>query len=299
MKKLLIALLLLIPVLSFGQEGWTVLLLKNGNKVEGNVVASDDYKVTIETANGQTLTYNRTEINRMDKGVPQNPDAPKSPYKDFTGVKSGFWWGAGISVGVGIPYQDPLKACAPIEADFALGYRLNEFFQVGVGFGYRYYINTINGKERYKFHDKRLYGGFRDMSLPLFGTLSGSMMPGRSRNVVPCWEVEGGYAFGEGYKVGGFFSPSIGLKFGPLERHHFVLTLGYLLQDTYILHEPVAVEVSNGSGENNNSINLPAPRPRYATAPSREPENYREAEPQDPFERGFLHGLRLRFCYEF
>lgn len=290
MKKLLIALLLLIPVLSFGQEGWTVLLLKNGNKVEGNVVAADDYKVTIETANGQTLTYNRTEINRMDKGVPQDPYAPKSPYKDFTRVQSGFWWGAGISIGVGIPYQEALKACAPLEADFALGYRLNEFFQIGVGLGYRYYIKG----ENYKYRDKDMYSGFKNMSLPLFGTVSGSMMPGRSRNVVPCWEVEGGYAFGEGYKVGGFFSPSVGLKFGPLDRHHFVLTLGYLLQHTYI-HKPVEV----ASAENNNSINLPAPQPRTATAPSREPVNYREPEPQDPFTRGFLHGLRLRFCYEF
>ena len=294
MKKLLIALLLLIPVLSFGQEGWIVLLLKNGNKVEGNVVASDDYKVTIETANGQTLTYNRTEINRMDKGVPQDPYAPKSPYKDYTGVKSGFWWGAGVSVGVGIPYQEALRACAPVEADFALGYRLNEFFQIGVGFGYRYYIKG----ENYKYRDKDMYSGFKNMSLPLFGTVSGSMMPGRSRNVVPCWEVEGGYAFGEGYKVGGFFSPSIGLKFGPLERHHFVLTLGYLLQSTYV-HK----DVDNG-GIDDNSINInPAPAPiggiRTATAPSREPVNYREPEPQDPFAKGFLHGLRLRFCYEF
>ena len=288
MKKLLIALLLLIPVLSFGQEGWTVLLLKNGNKVEGNVVASDDYKVTIETANGQTLTYNRTEINRMDKGVPQDPYAPKSPYKDYTGVKSGFWWGAGVSVGVGIPYQEALRACAPVEADFALGYRLNEFFQIGVGFGYRYYIKG----ENYKYRDKDMYSGFKNMSLPLFGTVSGSMMPGRSRNVVPCWEVEGGYAFGEGYKVGGFFSPSIGLKFGPLERHHFVLTLGYLLQHTYI-HKPV--------GNADQALVNPAPAPLITprTATSREPVNYREPTPADPFARGFLHGLRLRFCYEF
>ena len=281
MKRFLVAFFLLIPVLSFGQElnDWVVLLLKNGNKVEGTVLSADDYKITVQTQNGQELTYNRTEINRMDKSVPKEPDAPKSPYKDYTGVKSGFWWGAGISVGVAIPYQDPLKAAMPIEADFALGYRVNEFFQAGVGFGFRYYAWGDN----YKYRNPELYKGFKNMSLPLFATLGGSMMPGRSRNVVPCWEVEGGYAFGEGKKVGGFFAPSIGLKFGPLERHHFVLTLGYLLQQTYV-HD-VAIETRAVDNS------------RYA--PYIDNNEYYEPQPEDPFMKGFLHALRLRFCYEF
>lgn len=282
MKKILIAVFLLFPVLSFGQNvnDWIVLLLKNGNKVEGTVLAADDYKITVQTQNGQELTYSRTEINRMDKTLPQDPAAaPKSPYKDYTGVKSGFWWGAGLSIGVAIPYQDPLKAAMPVEADFALGYRVNEFFQAGVGFGYRYYAWGDN----YKYRHKDLYGGFKNMALPLFVTLGGSMMPGRSRNVVPCWEVEGGYAFGEGKKVGGFFGPSIGLKFGPLERHHFVLTLGYLLQQTYVHCLPVDTRAVDNS--------------RYIEFIDN--GRYYEPQPDDPFEKGFLHALRLRFCYEF
>ena len=189
MKKILIAILLLIPVLSFGQNEWTVLLLKNGNKVEGTVLSSDDYKVTIQTPGGQVLTYNRTEINRIDASVPTDPKTVESPYKDFTIVKSGFWWGAALSVGVAIPYADYLHPVMPAEVNFSLGYRFNEFIKIGVGTGYRYYfLNNLKDSDygRYKSNVVKEKDGsfkqqyFKNMCIPLFATASGNFIPNRS-----------------------------------------------------------------------------------------------------------------------
>ena len=171
--------------------------------------------------------------------VPLPPAAPKSPYKDYTIQKSGFWWGGEVISGAALNFDpaDNIKPVVPLQADVVLGYRFNEFIQVGGGFGFRYYFMNPNARAEYIVKDNK-DKTIAPFSVPIFVDARGVMISGRSRDIVPCWSFDVGYAINDGFMV----APMVGLRFGYNERHHFILGLTYMAQQTILKHEPVQRE---------------------------------------------------------
>jgi len=145
--------------------------------------------------------------------VPSEPSVHKRNYTDFTIQERGFWWGGEVLGGV---LANQLSVYGPIQAQVLAGYRFNEFFQLGGGVGVRYYINNTYRASR------------SGVAVPLFLDLRGVMISGDSRFVVPCWSLDVGYAFNDGV----MFSPMIGLRFGDEVRHHFILGIAYVGQES-------------------------------------------------------------------
>ena len=152
--------------------------------------------------------------------VPTVPQAPnvhkKSNYTDCTLQENGFWWGGEVLGGV-LAHSRSLYG--PLQAQVVAGYRFNEFIQIGGGVGVRYYLND----DRYRFSKSRV-------SVPIFVDARGLIISGQSRTVVPCWSMDLGWAIGDGFMA----SPMIGLRIGSGIRHHFIVGLAYLGQQTWL-----------------------------------------------------------------
>lgn len=149
--------------------------------------------------------------------VPSAPNVNKGKYTDYTIQEKGFWWGGELLTGVLFsPWSYSKSIYAPLQAQVVLGYRFNEFIQIGGGIGFRYYFN-----------DDIAHDGFNtSIGIPLFVDARGLIISGQSRTVVPCWSFDLGYTIGDGMMA----SPMIGLRFGSGERHHFIAGLAYLAQ---------------------------------------------------------------------
>ena len=163
--------------------------------------------------------------------TPSVPTVPSSPYQDAGRNESGFWWGADLSAGISAHHSHGVVGTVyPLEADGIVGWRFNDFFQAGVGFGVRYYAE--NKVARWQEDGD---GNFEDypVAFPLFAGLRGAFVSGHSRDIVPCWNAEVGYTVNDGI----FFSPNIGLRIllGDGIRHHAVVSAGWLFQQTELV----------------------------------------------------------------
>ncbi len=228
MKRLfLIWSLALLPLFALAQRANDVIYLNNGNIVKGEIVSSDKTKVTVRTPAGSTLTYDRVAIRRIDNGeqIENLPAAPESRYRDYASSTKGFWAAAELAGGVSIDHDSAIKSTYPVDLHFTFGYRFSEYLQVGVGVGFRHYFD---GKmARCYLNDKDECENYK-WAFPIYANLRGLFLSGQSRSVVPYWSVEAGHAINDGFMA----SPTLGLRFGTMERHHFLLGLSYTAQYT-------------------------------------------------------------------
>ena len=157
--------------------------------------------------------------------VPTVPTVPSSPYRDPAKSESGFWWGAGLSLGISAHHSHGIVGTVyPFEGSAVAGWRFSDFLQAGLGFGVRYYGN--NDAARWQEDGE---GGFEDYpwAFPIFADLRGALLSGHSRDIVPAWNLEAGYAINDGL----FVSPMIGLRalVGDGVRHHVTFGIGRVL----------------------------------------------------------------------
>lgn len=153
----------------------------------------------------------------------------RSNYIDYATRTSGFWGSIELGAGANIHATHKYKSSFPTEILLTGGYRLNKFFQSGLGFGARYYFG---GNDRVYVKDGKAIQNVR-LSFPLFANFRGILIDDLSRTTVPYWSANIGYTFNDGF----YFAPSLGLRIGSLERHHFIISLGYSLQRTYAIEE--------------------------------------------------------------
>lgn len=233
MKKLLVLWsLLLLPLLAMAQEAYDVIYLNNGNIVKGQIISSSDSKVQIRATNGEEYSFDRVAIRRIDNGEQLNmiPKAPKSQFVDHSESVKGFWAAADLLGGVSVDHDSAIKSTFPVELQITFGYRFSEFLQVGVGAGFRHYID--NKMARCYHNDKKEWENY-GWSFPIYGQARGLFYSGQSRTVVPFWQMTVGHSINDGFML----SPGLGLRFGSRERHHFNLGIGYTAQWTRLYND--------------------------------------------------------------
>ena len=227
-KSLIIWILLLFPVWAMAQHAHDTIYLNNGNIVEGVIVSANDAKVSIQTRSGEVLTYDRITIRKIDNGeeTARTPRVPHSRYRNYTAVTRGFWGAVEVSGGCSADHDPAIQTVVPVELQLTGGYRFNEFIQVGVGVGFRNYID--NAKARYYINSDGDYEADYGWAFPIYVNARGLFLSDQSRTAVPYWSVSMGHTINDGF----LFSPTFGLRIGSRERHHFLLGLGYTAQYT-------------------------------------------------------------------
>lgn len=225
MKKILLSLILLLPILCFAQEATKVLHLNNGNVVYGEIVSESATSVTFKKISGEIQIFQKVEILRITdaNGMMRTPSVRGKAYVDHSIRESGFWGAVELGTGVNVHIVHKYKPSLPLEATLIGGYRVNEYFHIGLGAGLRYYAGG----------DDRIFVGKNNetdpkikVAFPLFANVRGLFIDNRSRTVLPYWSANIGYTIYDGF----YFSPSVGLRIGSMERNHITIGIGYSLQ---------------------------------------------------------------------
>jgi hypothetical protein len=217
MKKIFATILALamFAVSAFAED---VVYLNNGKVVKGNVIKDDGVNVEVQTNSG-VLTYKKLEIRKIDQSsvvvVPETPKRAK--YIDYASQDKGWWCSVEVMGGGSVDVNyDP--ALYPLGISFINGYRFNQFIEIGIGLGFRYYIPStsiqnqtyygINGlyepkHQQYSQTDNsgNTYVG-APWSIPLFIDLRGNLISNDTRTVVPYWAFYFGYSFSNYYLNG-------------------------------------------------------------------------------------------------
>ena len=233
MRKFLLSLLLLLPIVCFAQEATKVLHLNNGNVVYGEIVSESATSVTFKKINGEIQIFQKVEILKITDGdgMMRIPSVRGKAYVDYTIKERGFWGAVELSAGVNVHIVEKYKSSFPLEATFIGGYRVNEYFQIGVGAGVRQYVG---GNDRIFVGKNNEYDHRIKVAFPLFANIRGLFIDNRSRTVLPYWSANIGYTIYDGF----YLSPSAGLRIGSMERNHFTMGIGYSLQSVKGLNMP-------------------------------------------------------------
>ena len=170
------------------------------------------------------------------------PHVTESRSENKSIKEMGVWLGAEISGGVSVAHSAVISSTYPVSTQVYVGYRFSDMLKIGVGAGFRYYFK--NSSSRYYVDNKNEYENY-GWAFPLVFNARGLMMPGRSRNIVPCWSADIGYSINDGILL----SPSLGLSLGPMERNHFIVAVGYSAQKTELLS-------ANNSGHRKGFLNI-------------------------------------------
>lgn len=227
MKRILLitAMVLSFSLALFAQEGASqqdYILLNNGTVIYGTIVGdASGTKLTILTAEGDYLTYPKSEINKIMQSNPADnlKKGSGSTYKEYYNMDRGFWFGFDLYGGISTNVNGLNGGLG--ELDLTVGYRVNEYFKIGAGVGGRYYIKNTNLRLR-----------STEWSFPIYGTIRGNMLPSYERSVVPYYSISAGYAIRDGFMI----RPTIGARFGELKRSSFLLGVSYLGQ---MLERPI------------------------------------------------------------
>lgn len=155
--------------------------------------------------------------------LPQRPH--RAQYVDHTQSQTGFWCAAELEGGSTVMLEHSNMQAA--QFTYIGGYRLNEYFRVGVGIGVKYYFNN-NSKRR---------GSANSCTFPLYANFRGNFLSQADRSMVPYWSVNLGTVLKDGF----YLSPSVGLRFGE-QRNSWLLGISYSLNhiNTSKLQSPPA-----------------------------------------------------------
>jgi len=228
-----------------------VIHLNNGNTVNAEVVSETSTTLTVKLANGDTRTYNKVEILKIeDENSIQAPDYKKQKYVEYADLQKGFWGAIDLGAGVNPHLNSETQESFPIELLLTAGYRFNKYIQLGVGGGFRYYIGCNSDRVEVKDGQINENGHW---SYPVYVNARGIFINDHARYAVPFWSANVGYTVLDGF----YCSPTLGYRFGSTERNHFLLGLSYTAQQCYLR-----------AGDNG-------------------------------YTQGFVHGVSLKFGYQF
>lgn len=221
MKKICLLFLLLIPVLCAAQQQDVTIYLNNGNIVVGQIVENGQTSLTVRKNNGDLQTFRQIEINKIVDGA-RNPLKNSAKYVDYVSAEKGFWGAVEIGTGANIHITSDYRSSYMADVTFVGGYRINKFFQFGLGAGVRRYFS---GNDRIYVSGKKMDPSIK-LAFPVFFNVRGLVMDNLSRTVVPYWSANIGYTIFDGF----YFAPSVGIRIGSTERHHIIVGVGYALQ---------------------------------------------------------------------
>lgn len=213
--------LLLLPFLflTVAVQSQETLYLNKGTIVTGKVLEDNGLIVKIQVANGEVLEYNRVDIREIKRGahtLPANPQLSK--YIDYGESDRGYWTSVELHGGGCLEIEGKINL-SYIEFQWINGYRLSEYFKIGVGLAGRYYI-TDNA--RYRIDESNHKVAAYRWSIPVFLNLRGNFIAQRSRMFAPYWSMDIGYAIFDNF----FFSPTLGVRIGGA-RHNCLIGISY------------------------------------------------------------------------
>lgn len=215
MKRYIIA--LLVAVLAFGavkaQSAPDVVYLNNGSVIQGSIVSIKENKsVTIKTLSGEQYTYDMIEVRKIDqsgKGVKIPYERGKNDHRNYSTYSSGFFFAVEGNGGYSLNLSNSNIGFG--EIDLVGGYRFNDFFRLGAGFGPRYYFGPENARSN-----------VARWAMPLYLNVRGNFIPSEYRDVVPYYSFDIGTTFPDGF----MFRPTIGIRVGE-QRSAFLLGVSY------------------------------------------------------------------------
>lgn len=222
MKRFCLLFLFLIPVLCSAQQQDVAIYLNNGNIVVGQIVENKQTSLTVRKNNGDIQTFRKIEINKIVDGTQNFPKNNSAAYVDYFSVEKGFWGAVEVGAGANIHITSDYQSSYMADITFTGGYRVNKFFQFGLGAGVRRYFS---GNDRVYVSDKEMNPSIK-LAFPVFFNVRGLVMDNLSRTAVPYWSANIGYTIFDGF----YFAPSVGIRIGSTERHHILVGVGYALQ---------------------------------------------------------------------
>lgn len=192
------------------------IILNNGTVIEGSISKNvNTGTITIIAANGRTYSYTTTDVRTIRLGEKPKTTAetyapsPEGVYTDQRAKGSGFWGAVESTTGYSCRFNESNAGYEEISV--VGGYRLNEFFRIGVGIGGRWYWNS-----------SKLRTNNMEWSMPIYANIRGSFMDHAYRTTTPFYSLDIGGAIQDGFMI----RPSVGLKIGEL-RSAFTIALAY------------------------------------------------------------------------
>lgn len=215
MKRFIFAavLSLITALAAYSQDNYDVIYLNNGSVIQGSITnLKENQSVTIRTLSGEQYTYKMIEVRKIDRnsnGVKIPYERGKQEHKNYSTYSSGFFFAIEGNGGYSLNLSGNNIGFG--EVDFVGGYRVNEFFRIGAGFGPRYYF----GPERARLNVAR-------WGMPLYLNIRGNFIPSEYRDCVPYYSIDCGTSFPDGI----MFRPTIGVRIGE-PRSAFLLGVSY------------------------------------------------------------------------
>ena len=208
---------LFLCVAAYAQDSdFDYVFLNNGTVVKGVIENEvENVSVTIRAVNGEVYTYKALEVRKIAHGKdPKLPEVKNSKggHVDYTLNDTGFFFAAEAGVGVTSKVADDNMVFT--EINVVGGYRVNEYFRAGIGFGGRYYATNQDAR----YH--------KNWSFPLYANFRGNFIPSEYRKVVPYYSFDIGAAIRDGFMV----RPTIGIRIGE-PRAAFLIGISYLGQN--------------------------------------------------------------------
>lgn len=217
MKRLLLTVVMAVAAIAMyalTEDGVDVLYLNNGTVLKGHVESvEENVKVTFVTEDGKSYTYPMIEVRRIDRNSEVvTPSTTPTGYVDYRKRQSRFFFAAELQGAYAITPRTPVGFATDVNV--VAGYRVNEYFRVGVGVGARYYINGGD------FRSAKLSS---DWACPLFVNFRGNIISEEYRDAVPFYSLDAGFTIGDN---GLMIRPTLGYRFG-VSHSAFLLGISY------------------------------------------------------------------------
>lgn len=164
--------------------------------------------------------------------LPNRPNTRRNVqnFQPIGSMQQGFWCALEAELGTSAMPQS--RNMQSVGLQVIAGYRVSEFFRLGVGVGFRNYVNDPEVR-------------FRDdaWAFPIFAHLRGNIVTQEVYHAVPFWSLSAGAAVRDGL----MFQPNIGVRFGT-DRNAFTLALGYRYQQMNTTYDLQINEKDNVNG---------------------------------------------------
>lgn len=157
-----------------------------------------------------------TVVEAQDREVrlPNRPNTRRNVqnFQPIGGMQQGFWCALEAEVGTSAMPQS--RNMQDVGLQFIGGFRVSEMFRVGVGVGFRNYVNDPSVR-------------YRDdaWAFPIFLNLRGNIVTQEVYHAVPFWSLSAGTVVRDGLMI----QPKIGVRIGT-DRNAFTVALGYRYQ---------------------------------------------------------------------
>lgn len=164
--------------------------------------------------------------------LPNRPNTRRNVqnFQPIGSMQHGFW--AALEAELGTTAMPQSRNMQSAGLQVIAGYRVSEFFRMGVGIGFRNYVNDPGVRDRGDA-----------WAFPIFAHLRGNIVTQEVYHAVPFWSLSAGAAVRDGI----MFQPNIGVRFGT-DRNAFTLALGYHYQQMNTTYDKQINEKDNVNG---------------------------------------------------